>query len=68
MAPTSPSRPPASHLDLLERALPATLVTLLADGRPQASIVWFAYDAASGTVSVNSERGRRKVKNLERDG
>lgn len=56
---------PLSHVDLLERALPAVLVTLLSDGRPQASVVWFAY--ANGTFSVNTERGRLKLRNMERD-
>jgi len=45
--------------------LPAVLVTLLADGRPQASVVWFQY--SDGLFQVNSERGRLKVRNVERD-
>lgn len=53
---------------MVERALPATLVTLLADGRPQASVVWFLFDVGTGTLSINSERGRLKVSNLDRDG
>lgn len=57
---------PTSHLDLVERPLPAVLVTLLADGRPQASVVWFDLDG--DVVRVNSERGRLKVRNIERDG
>ncbi len=43
------------------------LVTLLPDGRPQASVVWYRFDPDSGTVTVNSERGRLKVDNVERD-
>lgn len=56
---------PATHRDLVERALPAVLSTLLADGRPQASVVWFRY--SDGLFQVNSERGRLKVRNVERD-
>jgi PPOX class probable F420-dependent enzyme len=41
------------------------LVTLLQDGRPQASVVWFDY--LNGVFRVNSERGRLKVRNMERD-
>jgi PPOX class probable F420-dependent enzyme len=56
---------PPSHRDLVEQALPAVLVTLFGDGRPQASVVWFAF--VDGTFEVNSERGRLKVRNLEHD-
>ncbi|MGB3734685.1 MAG: hypothetical protein WA964_07000 [Ilumatobacter sp.] len=31
---------PESHADLLTRALPAVLVTVMSSGRPQASVVW----------------------------
>jgi PPOX class probable F420-dependent enzyme len=41
------------------------LVTLLQDGRPQASVVWFDY--LNEVFRVNSERGRLKVRNMERD-
>lgn len=68
MSSSSIAEVPRSHRDLVERALPATLVTLLTDGRPQASVVWFLFDVNTGTLSINSERGRRKVSNLERDG
>lgn len=45
--------------------MPAVLVTLLEDGRPHASVVW--YEFADGVLRLNSERGRRKVRNIERD-
>jgi PPOX class probable F420-dependent enzyme len=41
------------------------MVTLLKDGRPQASVVWF--DVIEEMFRVNSERGRLKVRNSERD-
>jgi PPOX class probable F420-dependent enzyme len=56
---------PDSHNDLVQAALPAVMVTLLKDGRPQASVVWF--DVAEDVFRVNSERGRLKVRNMERD-
>lgn len=62
---TTPVGIPASHLDLIERALPATLVTLMPDGRPQASVVWIA--DRDGRISFNTESGRQKVRNMERD-
>ncbi len=57
---------PPTHVDLVERPLPATLVTLQPDGRPQATVVWFSFDDTG--LSLNTERGRRKTANLERDG
>jgi PPOX class probable F420-dependent enzyme len=57
---------PETHRDLLERPLPAVLVTLLADGRPQASVVWF--ELTGDLLRLNSERGRAKMRNMERDG
>jgi len=56
---------PASHADLLGRPLAAVLSTVQPDGRPQASVVWF--DATDAVVRINSERGRAKVRNVERD-
>jgi hypothetical protein len=47
---------PDSHNDLVQAALPAVMVTLLKDGRPQASVVWF--DVVEDVFRVNSERGR----------
>lgn len=56
---------PASHEDLLIRPLPAVLVTLMPDGRPQASVVWVAYE--DGRISLNSGTGRQKVRNMTSD-
>ena len=56
---------PGSHIDLLLQPLPATLVTVMPDGRPQASVVWVDY--TDGILSVNTERGRRKTRNMESD-
>ena len=43
----------------------ATLVTMNADGSPQATITWA--DAADGHVLVNTAEGRVKDRNLRRD-
>jgi PPOX class probable F420-dependent enzyme len=53
---------PASHRDLLERTIVVTLVTLMPDGHPQASPVWFSYDGTH--IWVNSAKGRQKDKNM----
>jgi PPOX class probable F420-dependent enzyme len=56
---------PDTHRDLLERPLPAVLVTLMPDGRPQASVVWVSYH--EGQITLNSERARRKTRNVVAD-
>ena len=61
----SPAAIPESHADLVTRALPALLVTLMPDGRPQASLVWFAHE--NGRLSLNTEAGRQKVRNMTAD-
>lgn len=53
---------PDSHVDLLTRPLPAVLVSVMPDGRPQASVVWLGY--RDGVLSLNTESGRRKTKNM----
>ena len=53
---------PEAHKDLLERPIVVTLVTLMADGQPQASPVWFTYDGTH--LWVNTARGRQKDKNM----
>jgi PPOX class probable F420-dependent enzyme len=53
---------PESHLDLLERPVLVTLVTVMPDGQPQASPVWA--DVVDGHIRVNTVEGRQKHKNL----
>ncbi len=53
---------PDSHKDLLEKAIPATIATIMPDGQPQLSVVWCNYDGEH--VLVNTARGRQKDKNL----
>jgi PPOX class probable F420-dependent enzyme len=57
-----PTMIPAEYLDLLEKPTFPTLVTLMPDGQPQASVVWFSYDGQH--ILVNTARGRQKDKNM----
>jgi PPOX class probable F420-dependent enzyme len=55
---------PESHLDLLEeetRAF-AVLATVMPDGTPQATPIWF--DIIEGDIHFNTARGRVKEKNM----
>lgn len=54
---------PDPFKDLLERPIVVSLVTLMPDGKPQATPVWV--DMADGYVRVNSARGRQKDKNMK---
>ncbi len=55
---------PAVYMDLLrEKKAFAHLATLMPDGSPQNTPVWF--DFAGGKVRVNSALGRTKVRNMK---
>jgi PPOX class probable F420-dependent enzyme len=56
---------PEEYLDLLawERRAFAVLATIMNDGSPQATPVWF--DVEGDLILINSARGRLKVKNME---
>lgn len=47
---------PASHKDLLDRALFAHLATVRPDGGPQSSAMWFAWDGERVRFSHTSTR------------
>ena len=55
---------PADYLDLLrqKKAL-AHLATIMPDGTPQVTPVWFDY--TGGKIRVNSARGRVKTRNMQ---
>ncbi|MFO0755583.1 MAG: PPOX class F420-dependent oxidoreductase [Byssovorax sp.] len=54
---------PESHLDLLtQKKSYAHLATLMPDGSPQVTPVWFDY--VDGKVRVNTARGRVKDRNM----
>jgi len=55
---------PESHQDLLsdeKRAL-GFLATVMPDGSPQLTPLWFSYE--SGEIKINTKRGRVKEKNM----
>ncbi len=56
---------PESYEDLLGAPAFATIITLMPDGQPQASVVWCSYDGTH--IWVNSADGRQKNKNMARD-
>jgi len=56
---------PEDYLDLFQKKAFAHLATLNADGTPQVTPVWVDYDGTH--ILVNSARGRRKDKNMERN-
>lgn len=58
---------PASFHDLFEKETFAHVVTLTPEGRPHATPVWIDYDRETDRLLVNTERHRRKTKNVERD-
>lgn len=54
--------PPAYRDLLLEKRALAHLATVMPDGSPQNTPVWF--DVADGKIRVNSALGRTKVRNM----
>jgi PPOX class probable F420-dependent enzyme len=61
-AENSPPAPPASHADLLERALFAHVATVRPDGTPQSSVMWFAWDGTH--LRLTHSRTGQKFRNL----
>jgi PPOX class probable F420-dependent enzyme len=58
---------PAAFHDLFEKPTIAHVVTMTPDGAPHATPVWIDYDAGANRLLVNTERGRRKERNVARD-
>ena len=56
---------PEGLRDLLTRPLVVTLSTLMPDGTPQATPVWF--DTDGDRIRINSAKGRVKDLNMRRD-
>jgi PPOX class probable F420-dependent enzyme len=55
---------PDAYLDLLtQKKAFADLATLMPDGTPQVTPVWFDY--TGGVIRVNSAKGRTKVRNMQ---
>jgi PPOX class probable F420-dependent enzyme len=56
---------PEKYQDLLNKKAFAQLATIMPDGTPQVSPVWFEYDGKN--ILINSAKGRVKDKNMRRD-
>src|SRR3984893_16159663 len=57
---------PEKYLDLLQQKKAfASLATIMPDGSPQVTPVWFDYK--DGLVRVNTAKGRVKARNLKKD-
>jgi PPOX class probable F420-dependent enzyme len=55
---------PAAYMDLLtQKTAFANLATIMKDGSPQVTPVWFDY--TNGHVRVNTAKGRVKARNLQ---
>jgi PPOX class probable F420-dependent enzyme len=60
-----PATIPEQYKDLLNKVAFAHLATLMSDGRPQVTPVWFDFDGSY--IRVNSAKGRVKDKNMRRN-
>lgn len=58
---------PVEYHDLFERKTFAHVATVMPDGTPHVTPVWIDYDADDERVLVNTERGRQKAVNAERN-
>ncbi len=56
---------PEEFKDVLEKVAYAHLATVMPDGSPQVTPVWFDYDGSH--IRVNSAKGRIKDKNMRRN-
>ncbi|MBS2534962.1 PPOX class F420-dependent oxidoreductase [Catenulispora sp. NF23] len=56
-----------AFLELLKERGQATLATIKKDGRPQLSVINYAYDPAEQVIRVSITDGRAKTHNLRRD-
>lgn len=61
----APPAIPQSHRDLINRPIHAVLTTMMPDGQPQCSLVWWAYDGEDVLLSTTLERqkGRNMTAN-----
>lgn len=55
---------PSAFHDLFEKRTFAHVTTLNPDGDPHTTPVWIDYDADDDRILVNTERGRRKERNV----
>lgn len=58
---------PETFHDLFEKATFAHVTTMTPDGAPHTTPVWIDYDDEANRLLVNTERGRRKERNVDAD-
>jgi len=58
---------PETYHDLFEKQTFAHVTTMTPDGKPHTTPVWIDYDAEDDRLLVNTERGRRKERNVAND-
>ncbi|MFB6188749.1 MAG: pyridoxamine 5'-phosphate oxidase family protein [Halapricum sp.] len=58
---------PAAFHDLFEKATFAHVTTMTPAGKPHTTPVWIGYDTEANRLLVNTERGRRKERNVAND-
>jgi len=58
---------PESFHDLFERKTFAHVATVTPEGYPHVTPVWVDYDPDTDRLLVNTERGRRKERNVDRE-
>ncbi|GAB4551325.1 MAG: hypothetical protein OHK0023_18130 [Anaerolineae bacterium] len=56
---------PENLKDLFTRPIVCSLATVMPDGQPQVTPVWFDYDGEH--IIINTARGRQKDRNMKRD-
>lgn len=61
------ARIPEEYLDLFDRRTIAHVATVEPSGAPHVTPVWIDYDRDANRILVNTERHRRKTRNVERD-
>ena len=54
---------PEQAKDLLERPLICTVATVMPDGQPQVTAVWFDFDGQN--LRINTAEGRQKARNMQ---
>lgn len=58
---------PSEYLDLFDRRTFAHFATMTPSGAPHVTPVWVDYAAADNRILVNTERGRRKERNVRQN-
>ncbi len=56
---------PESAKDLTQRPIVCTFITVMPDGQPQATPVWFDFDGTH--FRINTAEGRQKARNIARN-